>query len=399
MAHRFAFTLIDLLIVIAAPVVLVIIVFTLNPAELLREARDSIRIFNMATLNSAIGYSLQYSPSESLGSPNTVYVSIPDPTATTTAGDQCQGLGLPTLPATYTYQCAASSTYRLTNGTGWIPINFSQASLTLLFVLPVDPTNTSSSRHYYTYAAHGHHYEVTSVMESAKNRLGGSGDVVSADSGTMSTLYENASRSRIGLEPLDYSDYSLIGLWTYSYDVMTAFDKGHCSESNATTSSSQTEVGAELISFVENPACAKTSTASAEPITDDSWSLTFWVNTFASSEGATTLVRLDTSGGLSRLDLFGDAATSSLGEYKNTYYTPAQSYFGLGWYFFAEVQHGDTSILYINGSQSSSLGTINAASPTRGSAGSYFSGLIDDVRIYNRALSAAQIMAVYAGGK
>jgi hypothetical protein len=29
----------------------------------------------------------------------------------------------------------------------------------------------------------------------------------------------------------------------------------------------------------------------------------------------------------------------------------------------------------------------------------YFPGLIDDVRIYNRALSAAQIAAMYAGGK
>jgi hypothetical protein len=32
-------------------------------------------------------------------------------------------------------------------------------------------------------------------------------------------------------------------------------------------------------------------------------------------------------------------------------------------------------------------------------AGSYFSGLIDDVRVYNRALSAAEIAALYAGGK
>src|ERR1035441_6029718 len=47
---------------------------------------------------------------------NTVYVSIPDPTATTTLGDQCQGLGLLSLPTAYTYHCAASSTFRMNDG-------------------------------------------------------------------------------------------------------------------------------------------------------------------------------------------------------------------------------------------------------------------------------------------
>jgi hypothetical protein len=30
---------------------------------------------------------------------------------------------------------------------------------------------------------------------------------------------------------------------------------------------------------------------------------------------------------------------------------------------------------------------------------SYFRGLIDDVRVYNRALTAAQVAAMYNGGK
>jgi hypothetical protein len=32
-------------------------------------------------------------------------------------------------------------------------------------------------------------------------------------------------------------------------------------------------------------------------------------------------------------------------------------------------------------------------------SGSYFPGLISDVRIYNRALSAAEIQALYSSGK
>src|SRR3989344_7995871 len=49
------FTLIELLIVIAILVVLsVAVVVILNPAELLRQARDSTRISDLASVNSAI---------------------------------------------------------------------------------------------------------------------------------------------------------------------------------------------------------------------------------------------------------------------------------------------------------------------------------------------------------
>ena|ERR1039457_6451261 len=52
----------------------------------------------MATLSSAISLYTADVNGSSIGQSNTVYVSIPDPTATSTAGDQCQGLGLLTLP-------------------------------------------------------------------------------------------------------------------------------------------------------------------------------------------------------------------------------------------------------------------------------------------------------------
>jgi prepilin-type N-terminal cleavage/methylation domain-containing protein len=95
--RRPGFTLIELLVVIAILAVLaVVVILTLNPAGLLQESRDSNRLSDMATLNTSL--SLADNSGESLGSANTVYVSVPDPVATSTAGDQCQGLGLPTLP-------------------------------------------------------------------------------------------------------------------------------------------------------------------------------------------------------------------------------------------------------------------------------------------------------------
>src|ERR1035441_8038503 len=236
------FTLIELLVVIAILAVLaVVVVLTLNPAGLLQESRDSNRVSDMATLNTALGLYTADATVASLGSANTVYVSMPDPTATSTAGDQCQGLGLISLPAGWNYQCAASSTFRKTDGTGWIPVNLSQASFgTPLSILPIDPTNTSSSRHYYAYATDGNgHFEVTSVMESAKYQLGGSGDVISTDGGTLATVYEKGTK--LGLEPLDYGDSSLMGLWTFDEGAGTvAYDY---SGNNATGSWSGTQAG------------------------------------------------------------------------------------------------------------------------------------------------------------
>ncbi len=173
-ALKAGFTLIELLVVIAIVAVLaVVVVLVLNPAQLLQQARDSNRLSDLATLNSSLGYYITdsaLSGTQSLGSASTTYASLPDPAATSTAGDQCQGLGLPS--STFAWHCAASSTYRKADGTGWIPVNF--AGMTTgspLGQLPADPANASSSNLFYTYTTNGSQYEVTAVLESAKYKL------------------------------------------------------------------------------------------------------------------------------------------------------------------------------------------------------------------------------------
>src|ERR1039458_7608646 len=99
---RKGFTLIELLVVIAIIAILaVVVVLTLNPAELLRQSRDANRVSDLATLNAAINiYNTDQSGAStySLGAASTSNPSIYDPAATSTAGDQCQGLGMPVLP-------------------------------------------------------------------------------------------------------------------------------------------------------------------------------------------------------------------------------------------------------------------------------------------------------------
>jgi prepilin-type N-terminal cleavage/methylation domain-containing protein len=206
-SSRRAFTLIELLVVIAIIAVLaVVVVLTLNPSSLLQQSRDTTRISDMNNLSEQLNlYNTDQggSPTYFLGNANTVYVSLPDLTATSSAGTNCSSLGLLSLPNGYIYHCAGPTYYQNVNGQGWIPVNFdSITSGSSLSQLPVDPTNSSSSNLYYTYSANGTQYELTAVMESKKYGPGGSNDVVTNDGGSLAKTYTKGNN--LALEPLDY---------------------------------------------------------------------------------------------------------------------------------------------------------------------------------------------------
>jgi len=153
---RGGFTLLELLIVIAILAILsVALVIVLNPAETLKKARDAQRISDLSTLKTAIGlYMTSVSPvylgalasnatcqaaAGTWGSGNKIFYSYPTASgslsATTLDG---------TAAATLTPSQAA--TPGLTNGTGWIPVNFGNISGgSPISAIPVDPVNTVAS--------------------------------------------------------------------------------------------------------------------------------------------------------------------------------------------------------------------------------------------------------------
>src|SRR3989344_7664261 len=133
---RDSFTLIELLVVIAIVAILsAVVIITLNPAELLKQSRDSNRLSDLNTLNKALALYEVDVVGGTLGATSTVYVSLPDTSAT------CANLGLPALPSGYQYGCVTETNLRKTDGTGWIPVNLTQiSSNTLLGFLPTDPT-------------------------------------------------------------------------------------------------------------------------------------------------------------------------------------------------------------------------------------------------------------------
>ena len=143
-----------------------VVILTLNPAELLRKSHDANRLSDLATLQQALTIYAEDQGGFPLASSGVTYLSVPDPTATTTAGTDCSGLG-GYFTGGGSFHCPASSTYRNVDGTGWIPVNFKAASFgSPLGTLPVDPVNTTSSGEYYAFETNGSTFKLTATPES-----------------------------------------------------------------------------------------------------------------------------------------------------------------------------------------------------------------------------------------
>jgi type II secretory pathway pseudopilin PulG len=191
---RRGFTLIEALVVFGIiGIVSATVIVVLNPNELLRQSRDGVRLSDFATIDSAIRH-YQFNSRGSLGSSTVIYVSLPDPAATSSAGTDCASLGLPALTSGWVYHCASSANLRKLDGTGWLPIRFSDDTTSAsMGALPVDPVNSASFRVYYIYTTNGVNWELNARLQSVKYGLGGSKDSVSLDGGDDPTLLEGGS--------------------------------------------------------------------------------------------------------------------------------------------------------------------------------------------------------------
>lgn len=182
------FTLIELLVVLALVAILsVVVILTLNPAELLKQARDSNRTSDLSTLKSAISLYMADVSSPSIGTSGQCITSAAAASSTTGCGAFATGSAL-----------VASSTQagvRNVNGTGWVPVNFSAISSGApIGQLPVDPVN--NAQYFYAYGVTGtpnQLFELDAKMESSKYGLGGGADVVNTDGGNRTDWFETGT--------------------------------------------------------------------------------------------------------------------------------------------------------------------------------------------------------------
>ncbi len=144
------FTLIELLVVIAILAILAtVIVVIINPGELLKQARDTSRISDLAALNSAIALYLSDVATPAIGT-----------VANCTAS-------LSPVPDGWGSCTVVTST--AVSGAGWVPINFTTISSgSPLARLPIDPVNSATYAYAYKSVLANLTYELDAKMESTK---------------------------------------------------------------------------------------------------------------------------------------------------------------------------------------------------------------------------------------
>ncbi len=159
------FTLVELLVVISIIGVLAaVITFVINPLELLRRSRDSNRLRDLDSLSQAINVAMQEG---SLSS-------------SSIASILCKESG--------TYPCVGKSNTgtRITDGNGWVKVNFASQKAMNIPTLPIDPTN--NEEFHYTYCADNDTFELDTTLESDKFR-----SQMAMDGGDTADYYETGS--------------------------------------------------------------------------------------------------------------------------------------------------------------------------------------------------------------
>ncbi len=183
------FTLIELMVVIAiVAVISLVVILTLNPAEILRQSRDANRVSDMSTLRSSLALYLAAVSTPNLASSSGAFGNCYVTFATGTCG-----FGFSSALSVSTNGGNATSTH--VDSTGWLPVDFTQIpSGQPIANLPVDPLNNEN--YFYSYAATTTNIGfkvVASGMESRKYGRGGSNDAVSNDGGSFPNSYESGT--------------------------------------------------------------------------------------------------------------------------------------------------------------------------------------------------------------
>ncbi|MCL5017299.1 MAG: prepilin-type N-terminal cleavage/methylation domain-containing protein [Patescibacteria group bacterium] len=182
------FTLIELLIVIGILAVLATVtLLVLNPAQMVKQSRDSNRMTEIQSINQALlMYQAFGGDTNNMGTHGTVYISIPS-TNTDCGYSEGNPLGLPSLSGGYLYHCSDFTHYRNIDGTGWIPVDLTsvQSSAGTLFSsYPIDPINTVPGGLYYTYIPGS--WALSATMESDKYLAANAAN----DGGSSATRFE-----------------------------------------------------------------------------------------------------------------------------------------------------------------------------------------------------------------
>jgi len=404
-----AFTLLELLIVIGVLATLAtIVILVLNPAELLKQSRDAKRLSEIKVIDDAIRLYTFNSNTLYYGTSSVVYLSLPS------SNSNCSSYtGLPSLSSGWTYACKPESDYRKVDGTGWIPVNFSSTQAgPSLAILPVDPINNSS--YYYAYIPGS--WSLTTKIESIKfiptAQNDGGYDSNRFELGSDLALWNTSGGGSTTSTPWARPTNGLVSWYKMDNNWLDSNGTNHGTGYNGVTFGTA-KYGTYSGSFdgvddyvdMGDPADGSLDFSG-------SFSLEAWFKTTASGEdiiGKTTAgggigynlyIGGDGNIGFTVISLSGVAGVDDPEPNKNDG----------NWHHAVGVYDGTNAYIYVDGVLKATQGGsgINSSNDVSfyigmGSAGagaiSYFNGLIDEVAIYNRALTPAEITDIYNNTK
>jgi prepilin-type N-terminal cleavage/methylation domain-containing protein len=184
------FTLIELIIVIAVLAVLsVVVILVLDPAQMIKRARDAQRISDLQIIKKALSLYITdvFSPTIAK-SGSTCYTSV-----TSTISATCGG-----RHNTVSQGTSTDANLIKVNGTGWVGSDGTAGGPDLTKISagapigqwPDDPVNNTTYFYSYVASTTSNFFELNAKMESAKYQNGGPNDVESRDGGSSSTVYE-----------------------------------------------------------------------------------------------------------------------------------------------------------------------------------------------------------------
>ena len=195
MITKKGFTLIELLVVIGILAVLATATaLILNPAELLKQSRDSTRVADLASLTNALDLYLSDQSTTWMNGPTngTKLYSVANQGGCTS--------GTASKSATNPAVLCVTSIDRTTTGSGWVDVNLNAITTgSPVSRLPLDPNNGSANcgaspaNCFYEYIPNettSKKYELDASMESVKFKAGGTGNIESTDGGDSSGAYE-----------------------------------------------------------------------------------------------------------------------------------------------------------------------------------------------------------------
>jgi len=387
MRDQRAFTLIELLVVIGIIGVLAAaVILFINPAEILNRTRDSARVQDLQSVNDALRL-YQVEEGTSFGAASTTYISIPDTSAT------CANLTLPGLPPGWSYNCVTDTDLRKVDGNGWIPVDFTSISgSSPLSKLPIDPINSDTDSLYYSYVTGGS-WALSAILKSDRELKG----IAAGDGGTDDGRYEIGSNlslwtqatGLVGYWKLDGNasdssgngnDGTVVGGPTWT----TSCQKGGCLDFDgvndrvdmANESSFDLDTTLAILAWINWDGCC----SSFESVVSKRSGGTFAYQ-FRMPSGTPNLSFLPSSGGA----VDGSAVPTSV------------------WTHVAVTFDNGTVTLYQNAQQTVQAGgrTINNNNIPLQISGNnhWFDGAVDEVRVYNRALSESEIKAIYTATK